>query len=50
MERCDVCGDRGSDGDPVVEFILEGATATPDPAKTRGHAHIECAQSEGWDE
>jgi hypothetical protein len=35
--RCDLCGDRDSDGDPVVDY-------------TDGQAHIECAQEEGWED
>ncbi len=41
--RCDVCGDRGSDGDPVVEY-----TGLVEPGKSL-YGHVECAMSEGWE-
>ncbi len=34
---CDLCGERGADGDPVVEY------------SDRGNAHIGCASEEGWE-
>ena len=38
-ERCWICGDRGADGDPVVEYFEPKG----------GRAHVECAESEGWE-
>lgn len=41
--RCDLCGETGSDGDPVVEY-----TGLVEPGRSL-YAHIECAQDEGWE-
>lgn len=41
--RCMVCGDFGSDGDPVVEY-----TGLVEPGKSL-YGHVECAMSEGWE-
>lgn len=38
--RCDICGDKGTRDDPVVEYI------GPDGP---GYAHIECAIEDGWE-
>jgi hypothetical protein len=34
--KCELCGEYGSDGDPVVEYL-------------DGEAHIACAEDEGWE-
>ena len=36
--KCDLCGDWGYDGDPVVEYA------------DKGEAHLECADNEGWED
>lgn len=40
-QRCDLCGDRGADGDPVMEY---------DRGNGSEYAHLECADNEGWED
>lgn len=45
-ERCDFCGDRGDDDDPVVEYSVG------EPGGTGGNprVHISCATEQGWED
>lgn len=38
MKTCELCGERGTRDDPVVEYYGDR------------HAHIGCAEDEGWEE